>query len=163
MTPQSQRPVARFWVGLGSARAVRIIFVLMILYFLVIGGLVLGYSNVQSCLAKYSDLSAKALQIRVQTGSDDRALNQRILTVDASDRARIIANQLATRQLIQSTVKNGGVATRSALVNFLKVGDDSIAQFQKNEVERTRIAAERLRIDQVRATAPNPGPPSESC
>jgi hypothetical protein len=163
MTLDGQTRGSKIWYSIGTARTVRVIFVLMILYFLVIGGLVLGYANVQNCLAHYSDENAIALRIRTQTASDDRALNVRVDEVDTSDRARIIANQKATRDLIEATAKNGGTATLADLRAYQKISDDSLAIFATNENQRVSIRQERARIDAVRSTAPNPDPPSETC
>lgn len=161
--PPADGRAARIWYSIGTARTVRVIFVLMVLYFLVIGGLVLGYANVQNCLAKYSDENAVALRIRAQTGADDRALNNRVDAVDSSDRALIIANQKATRDLIEATANNGGRATIADLRAYEKVSDDSLAIFAVNEQQRAAIRQERARIDTVRSSAPNPDPPSETC
>lgn len=154
---------SRIWYSIGTARTVRVIFVLMIMYFLIIGGLVLGYANVQNCLAHYSDENAVALRIRAQTAADDRALNVRVDEVDSSDRARIIDNQKATRDLIEATANNGGRATIADLRAYQNVSNDSLKIFAVNEQARVGIRQERARIDSVRSTAPNPGPPSETC
>lgn len=158
-TPRSQR----FWIALGSPKAVRVIFALMVCYALIIGGLMLGYANVQNCLTDYTDENARATRIRVQTSADDRALNVRIETVNASDRARIIENQKATRELLIATRDRGGNASEAALTKFIKVSDDSLNIFAVNESERAKIAQERARIDAIRATAPAPAAPSERC
>ncbi len=152
----------QLWIALGGPRAVRIIFILMLLYALVIGGLMLGYANVQSCLADYNDEAAISTRVRIQTGADDRKLNQRIEDVNASDRARIIANQKATRELLIAT-RDRGAAGDEAINNFIKVSDDILGIFAINENERAKIAQERARIDSIRAGAPTPAPPSERC
>jgi hypothetical protein len=153
---------SRFWEGLGSARTVRVIFIGMIVYFVVIGMLVFGYAKVQTCLAQYSNESAAATKMRVQLAADDRVLNQRIEAVDDSDRARIIADQKATRDLLVAVNKNGR-ATRQDIDNFLATSNGSIKIFSTNERERQSIAEERARIDAARAQAAPPPAPKERC
>lgn len=153
----------RFWISLGSPKAVRIIYVVMILYALVLGSLMVGYTHVQSCLAKYADLNANALQVRSQSTFDDRVQQKRVDAVDHSDRARIIANQQALSKLVQAAMSRDGTITNKALADLKKTNDASLHQFAKNEVERTSIAQARAAIDKRRADNPIPGPPSEQC
>lgn len=154
---------ARLWNGLGSPRTVRIIFVGMILYFLVIGGLVLGYTGVQHCLQDYSDENALSLQVRYETSAVDRQLNARVDTIDASDRSRIRANNDASLEFLQNVAITGGNPTAEALSAFRKVNANSAKIFDANEKARVQIANERAANDNRRATAPNPPPPSETC
>ena len=151
----------RFWIALGSPRAVRIVFALMLVYALVIGGLMLGYASVQSCLAEYTDEAALSTRIRLQTAAD-RKLNQRIEDVNTSDRARIIANQKATRELLIAA-REDGTASRRALDAYIRISDESLDIFAVNEAERRKLAQERARIDAIRATAPAPASPSDRC
>lgn len=155
----------RFWVALGSPRAVRFVYAIVLIYALIIGGLMLGYTSVQSCLSDYSDLNAKVLQVRGTFTTEERILLQRVEAVSTSDRYRIIANQQALAELVSavSAAENNRAAGERAFTNFRKVSDDSIQIFQRNETERQSIAAERARIDAKRAATPLPGPPSEVC
>lgn len=158
--PMSTRR-GRFWIAMGSPRAVRVIFALMLVYALVIGGLMLGYARVQQCLARYSDANARSTQIRIQTGADDRRLLLRTQVVDEADRARIIANQRAVLSFIRDI--NNGRSQTEAFKDLERSTEDSLAVFANNEKERQSIAKERARIEAVRATANPPLPPSEMC
>jgi hypothetical protein len=159
--PLNNRRV-RFLDAIGSPKAVRFIFAGMVIYALVIGGLMLGYANVQSCLARYSDESAKASQVRLSAAAQDRTLNNRTEAVNTSDRQRIIANQRATQTLIESLLEEGD-GERLAFLAFNKVNDESLRVFAANERERMDINTERLRVERLRATAPAPDAPSETC
>lgn len=153
----------RFWIALGGPKAVRIIYVIVLFYALVIGGLMLGYADVQKCLQDYSDQNAAALRVRTEASADDRILSQRIENVDKADRVRIIANQAALADLVQSAADNNSLAAESALKHFTEVNDASLKIFQKNEQERTMIAEARRAIDAKRAATPLPEAPSEQC
>lgn len=154
----------KFLDAIGSPKAVRFIFAGMVIYALVIGGLMLGYANVQSCLAKYSDASADSSRIRAEAAAQDRTLNNRVEAVNTSDRQRIIANQRAIRQLLADIMAEPrGTASNESLRTYNQVNDESLRIFAANERERMAIGAERLKVEKLRATAPPPNSPSETC
>lgn len=153
----------RFLLAIGSPRAVRFIFLGMLIYALVIGGLMLGYTNVQSCLADYSDDAARSSQTRTAAAAQDRNLNNRIEAVNTSDRQRIIVNQRAMRTLVEVILRGEPPVTAKALAAYNKVNDDSLEIYVRNEKERMAIAAERLKVEELRASAPAPEAPSDSC
>jgi multidrug efflux pump subunit AcrB len=155
----------RFWVALGGPKAVRTIYVIMLFYALVLGGLMLGYADVQKCLADYSDQNALATKARADAGTDDRLLNQRVAAVDQSDRIRIIENQQALAELAKAAALGQGntTAARDALAKFQRTSDVSLEIFRKNQEERTSIAQARAAIDKKRSDNPVPSPPSEQC
>ncbi|MET0698597.1 MAG: hypothetical protein ABWY93_02935 [Mycobacterium sp.] len=148
---------------LGTPKAIRIIFALMILYALVIGGLVVGYSKVQACLADYTNQSAQSTAVRTQAAAEDRALNAREAAVDQSDRVRIRASNDATLVFIQNVAETRGQPTPAALAEFRKVNATSAVIFDQNENERVKITTERRNIEARRAASPPPAPPSETC
>jgi cell division protein YceG involved in septum cleavage len=156
-------PRGRFWIAIGSPQAVRIIYVVVVVYAVILGALVLGYSNVQSCLADYSDANAKVLQIRADITLDERAVQRRIDVVDTSDRLRLIANQQALGRIVEASASGSQARTVQALREFQKINNTSLKIFDQNTEERSSITVERARIDKARADTPIPGPPSEQC
>lgn len=154
---------ARFWVALGGPKAVRIIYVIMLFYALILGGLMLGYANVQQCLADYSNENATALKTRGQFTTDDRLLSQRIESVAKSDRVRIIANQQAYSELIKALIAGKQPEIQRQALRYQAINQASLDQFAANEKERSLIERARADIDQKRAATPLPGPPSEQC
>lgn len=159
----SHARAARFWVAMGSPRAIRIVYVVMLAYALIIGGLMFGYAKVQSCFADYADANAAVLQVRAKTTTDDRALQQRIDAVAAADRQATIATQASLADLVQTAARGNRNDTRDALLAFAKVNGQGLQTYASDERERTSIAQERARIDAIRAATPIPGPPSEQC
>lgn len=154
----------RFWIAIGSPKAVRFIFAGMLVYALVIGGLMLGYANVQSCLANYSDDAAKSSQTRLVAAAQDRTLNNRVEAVNTSDRQRIIANQRALKSLIDALLAGDSAReTATALETYNKVNNESLSIFAANERERIAIGGERIKVEKLRASAPAPDAPSETC
>lgn len=153
---------SRFWVAIGSPRAVRFIFAGMLVYALVIGGLMLGYAQVQSCLANYSEDAAASTRVRAEAAAQDRTLNNRTEAVNLSDRQRIIINQRATKSLIDDLIDDGQ-SDDAAFINYNKVNVESLRIFSENEKERNAIGAERLKVEKLRNTAPPPESPSETC
>lgn len=153
----------RFWIALGGPRAVRIVYVIMLFYAFVIGGLMLGYADVQNCLADYSDQNASALKVRTEASTDDRLLSQRVEAVAKSDRVRIIANQQALNDLIKAFIAGKEATIQQAAVRSQAVNQLSLDQFAANEKERSLIETERAAIEKRRTDAPIPGPPSEQC
>ncbi len=152
-----------FWNGLGSPRTVRIIFLGMIVYFLVLGGLVLGYANVQNCLSAYNNDAARNTKTRAQLSADDRKLNVRIENVNTQDRGRILADQQALQDLVEAAIRADPAETAKALRDYKKVNEQSLSIFQTNEAERAAIALKRTRIDNARAAATPPDAPGERC
>lgn len=155
-------PARRFWRRLGGPGAVRIVYVFIFVYALIIGGLMVGYSHVQKCLAGYADANAVSSQARTQAAADDRVLLQRVSNVDKSDRDRIFANQQALSKLVRSIV-DSGTADRKALNDLVTTSTESLKVFDRNEQERTSIAQARAAIERTRSANPVPGPPSEQC
>lgn len=161
---QSTR-TGRFWIALGGPKAVRIVYVIMLFYALVLGGLMLGYADVQQCLSDYSDQNALSTKARAEAATDDRLLNQRIESVNHSDRVRIIENQAALAELVKAAAAsdNNPAAGREAFAKFQRTSDVSLDIFRKNEEERTSIEQARAAIEKKRSDNPVPPPPSEQC
>jgi multidrug efflux pump subunit AcrB len=153
----------RFWIATGSPRAIRLVYIVIVLYALIIGSLMYGYANVQSCFADYADANALVLQVRAKTSTDDRILQQRVDAVNAADRQATIATQASLAGLVQTAARGNRSDTRTALLDFAKVNEQSLQTYASDERERTSIAQERARIDAIRAATPIPGPPSEQC
>lgn len=158
MSPTRRR---RFWVNLGSPNAVRAVFAGMIVYALIIGGLILGYANVQECLQDYADANARAFQNRAQASAQDRALQLRTDALALSDRQRLIANARATVILVEAI--NSAGLTSKALSDYQKVNEESLRIFAANETERINIGNERARVENMRASTPLPDAPSDTC
>lgn len=153
----------RFLLAIGSPKAVRFIFAGMLVYALVIGGLMLGYADVQHCLANYTDAAARSAQTRAAAAAQDRALNARIEAVSLSDRQRIIANQKASQELIEKSIETDGAVPDEVLLKYTKISDESLRIFLKNEEERAAINEQRRRVEALRDSAPAPDAPSDSC
>lgn len=153
----------RFWVAIGSPRAVRFIFAGMLIYALVIGGLMLGYANVQQCLANYSDDSAVAARTRADAAAQDRVLNARENAVDASDRTRLRADNAAILIYISAVTQSSGNPSDVSTKEFLRVRSESQKIFENNELERKVIFEQRARVEKFRSSAPPPDAPSETC
>ncbi len=156
----------RFWYALGSAKTVRIIFICMIVYFLIIFGLVLGYSNVQNCLADYSDQSAAASKARSDAAAIDRRLNARYDDLSTSERARLRRDQDALLILVRLLADGrelNSQAVQNAIANVESVYQASADIAKVNDSERRRLDQERGSAESLRALNPPPEPPSESC
>ncbi len=163
--PGSSAP-GRFWIALGSARTVRIIFICMIVYFLIIGGLVLAYSNVQKCLADYGDVQAESSKARSEAASIDRKLNARYDELSTSERARLRVDQDALLDLMAVLVRGGDIDDNAAQIALEKVkqtNEDSAEIGRVNDKERFALNQERARADALRQLNPVPDAPSETC
>ncbi len=171
MTPptteyQGTNPAGRIWFNLGTPNTVRVIFVAMIAYFLVLGGLVLGYTNVQQCLATYSDASAASTKARAEAAAIDRKLNARIDELSTSERARLRSDQVALLELVTVLSQGRNVdssAVQVALDKVKQTNEDSVAIGKVNDRERYAIEQERARADALRTLNPVPEAPSEKC
>ncbi len=156
----------KIWYSLGSARTVRIIFIAMVIYFLIIGGLVLGYSNVQQCLADYSDAQAESNRARAEAAAIDRKINARYDELSTSERARLRVDQEAFLDLLKVLIEGDSLnssAAQVALAKVEKVNSDSAAIGRVNDKERFQLNQERAQAEALRTLNPAPGPPSQEC
>lgn len=158
-------PVRRLWSALGTARAVRIISVCMLIYLLVIGGLTYGYAKVSGCLARYADQSATSQVARAEAAAEDRQLNDAEGRIDDSDRGRYRADQAAMSKLLGALGNPGATRQDRAtqFTNLLAVTTETSQILDANEAERERIRGERARIERQRQAHPVPPPPSQTC
>ncbi|WP_431881583.1 hypothetical protein [Micromonospora chalcea] len=65
----------RAWSALGTPNMVRVISAGMIVYALILGALVVGYTRVQACVTQYSDASARRTA-EIATATDRSAAAQ---------------------------------------------------------------------------------------
>lgn len=155
----------RFWFNLGSARTVRVIFVAMIVYFLIIGGLVLAYSNVQNCLQDYSDQQAASNKARAEAAAIDRQINAEYDDLSTSERARLRVDQDAFLDLLRAINRQGAdsSAARVALEKAEQVNKDSAAIGKVNDRARYALNQQRAQAEALRQLNPVPEAPSEEC
>lgn len=158
----------RLWYNLGTAKVVRAIFIGMIIYFLIIGGLVVGYSRVQQCLSDYSDLQAESSAARAQAATIDRDLNARVDELSTSERARLRSDQDAFLDLMNTLLQGKGnevdsAVVQNALAKVRKVNEESAEIGRANDAERARIVQLRARADALRQLNPVPDAPSKTC
>ncbi len=155
----------RFWFNLGSARTVRAIFVAMIVYFLIIGGLVLAYSDVQHCLQDYSDEQAASSKARAEASAIDRKINAEYDDLSTSERARLRVDQDAFLDLLRAINRTGtdSTATRVALEKAEKINKESAEIGRVNDRARYPLNQQRAQAEALRALNPGPQAPSEKC
>ncbi len=170
MTHQQQYQGAsragKMWFNLGSPRTVRIIFIAMIIYFVIIGGLVLGYSQVQNCLSDYSDEQAVSAQARAEAARLDREINKQYDDLSTSERARLRADQDALLDLVRLLSAGRDIdssAVQVALEKVEKVNRESAEIGKTNDDFRRDLNQKRASADALRQLNPVPEAPSEQC
>ncbi len=156
----------KVWYSLGSPRTVRMIFIAMIVYFLIIGGLVLGYARVQTCLADYSDEQATSAKARGEAARVDREINKEYDDLSTSERARLRADQDALLDLVRQLSAGRDIdssAVQVALAKVEQVNKESFEIGRVNDQARRDLDQKRASADALRTLNPVPGPPSEKC
>lgn len=166
MTSQAHRRGTGFWYNLGSARSVRIIFVCMVVYFLIIGGLVLGYAKVQKCIADYSEVQNISSRARSEAATIDRELNARYDELSTAERNRLGTDQDAFLELMDvlaSPEARSPVVVRVALAKVRKVNEESRRISKVNDAERIQLDQRRAKAEALRQLNPVPEAPSKKC
>lgn len=156
-------PHRRLWASLGTQSAVRVISVLMLIYLLIIGFLVVGYSRVSSCLAIYADRSAISTNARAVVAAQDRQLDLAERDLDEQDR---VANRAFNKALSAVLVSLSGTdqdQKRQAYAALLVQDKKTAAQLDADATSRATLRAARLRNEDERKQHPVPPPPSQSC
>lgn len=153
--------------ALGSRAAVRVVLLMMLVYAATSGMLVFGYAEVSRCVANYADASAASNKLRAGAAAEDRALDARLETVNASDIARIRADQAAMLKmfLLLSTPKaqQDRRQVKAAFDGTVRSYVVSAQVLAKNQAERNNIARERAAVQARRAASPVPAGPSITC
>jgi hypothetical protein len=153
------------WGALGTPKAVRIISIGMLVYFFVIGGLVVGYSKVSNCIAEYADQSARSTAARAAAAAEDRRLDKAEGKLEDSDRARLAADQAALTAALQVVMNPDADRSKraGAFASLLEVNEKTTRVLAANAEQREQIRLERAQVEAERQRNPVPAPPSETC
>ncbi|MFI5833224.1 hypothetical protein ACIA5A_06055 [Micromonospora sp. NPDC051300] len=79
----------RAWSALGTPTMVRVITAGMLVYAMILGALIIGYTKVQTCVTEYSDQSARRTSEIAQ--ATNRSAAAQIAVADALSRAEDVA------------------------------------------------------------------------
>lgn len=152
----------RLWASLGTQSAVRVISVMMLIYLLVIGFLVVGYSRVSSCLADYANKSAVSTNARANASAQDRTLDLQERQLDEADRK---ANRDFSKALsaVLNSFNESQAERKAAYVALLAQDKKTSIVLDQDQKSRAEIQAARAQNEEARKSNPIPPPPSESC